>query len=171
MASCTLQDWSWEEPGAPCCLAGPICLTRSGCFDTTWGFPSPNWHAANGCILALTQSTTRSSAQRISPFLSPVSFRSRQDGRFTSPCSCIGWQSSSEGTPHRVSGICAAETDAQSHGYASEHGLSREGVVSKQSTAYRRRRCRGSVLWNSQGTHLHQIADYLAQEQLQRSYS
>src|SRR5882757_6446357 len=86
MASCTLQDWSWEEPGAPCCLAGPICLTRSGCFDTTWGFPSPNWHAANGCILALTQSTTRSSAQRISPFLSPVSFRSRQDGRFTSPC-------------------------------------------------------------------------------------
>jgi len=41
----------------------------------------------------------------------------------------------------------------------------------KQSTAYRRRRCRGSVLWNSQGTDLHQIADYLAQEQLQRSYS
>src|SRR6266436_3401422 len=85
MASCTLQDWSWEEPGAPCCLAGPICLTRSGCFDTTWGFPSPNWHAANGCILALTQSTTRSSAQRISPFLSPVSFRSRQDGAIHKP--------------------------------------------------------------------------------------
>src|SRR5712691_10816652 len=55
MASCTLQDWSWEEPGAPCCLAGPICLTRSGCFDTTWGFPSLNWHAANGCIHALAQ--------------------------------------------------------------------------------------------------------------------
>jgi len=25
--------------GAPCCPAGPICLTRSGCFDTTSAFP------------------------------------------------------------------------------------------------------------------------------------
>lgn len=33
-AWCTLQDCSWEEPGAPCCPAGPICLTRSGCFGS-----------------------------------------------------------------------------------------------------------------------------------------
>src|SRR5882724_6978538 len=78
MASCTLQAWSGEEAGAPYCPAGPTCLTRSGCFGTTSGFPSLNWHAANGCIHVSTQSTTHSSAQHTSRFrsldeqLSPV---------------------------------------------------------------------------------------------------
>src|SRR6202022_1934526 len=87
MAWCTSQGWSREEAGARCCLAGPICLTRSGCFDTTSGFPSLNWHAANGCIPFSTHSTTRSSAQHTSLFRSPVCFRSLRAGRFTSPCS------------------------------------------------------------------------------------
>ena len=69
------------------------------------GFPSLNWHAANGCIPFSTQSTTRSSAQHTSLFRSPGCFRSLQAGRFTSPCSSIGWQRSLEGTTQRVSGI------------------------------------------------------------------
>jgi hypothetical protein len=68
-------------------------------------FSSPNWPAANGRILALTQSTTLSSAQLTSPFLPLGFFRSLQDGRFTSRCNSIGSQRSSEGTTPRVSGI------------------------------------------------------------------
>jgi hypothetical protein len=30
-----LRCCSWEEAGDPCCLAEPICLTHSGCFDTS----------------------------------------------------------------------------------------------------------------------------------------
>ena len=45
-----------------------------------------------------------------------------------------GWR---VGSPSRR-WISPAARYAQSHGYASKHGLSREGVVSKQSTAYRR---------------------------------
>jgi hypothetical protein len=37
-----VAGWSWEEAGAPCCLAGPIWLTRLGCFGTTSAFPSLN---------------------------------------------------------------------------------------------------------------------------------
>src|ERR1700730_19051446 len=81
MALCTLQGWSGEEAGAPCCPAGPICLTRSGCFDTTWGFPSLNWHASNGCIPALTQSTTRSSKPLPAIEIAPgvLRYQSRRD--------------------------------------------------------------------------------------------
>ena len=34
----TLQGWSAEEAGDHYCRAGPICLTPSGCFDTTLAF-------------------------------------------------------------------------------------------------------------------------------------
>jgi len=80
-------------------------LTRSGCFDTTSVFPSLNWRAANGCIPALTLSTTRCNAQHTSLFRSPGSFRSLRDGRFTSLCNSIGCLRFSEGMTQRVSGI------------------------------------------------------------------
>ena len=70
MALCTLQGWSWEEAGAPCCLAGPICLTRSGCSDTTSVFPSLNWRAANGCIPVF--NTKYNALQRAAYFSVPV---------------------------------------------------------------------------------------------------
>src|SRR6267154_5690073 len=105
MAFCMLEGWAWEETGAPCYPAGPICLTHSECSDTTSVFSSLKWRAANGCIPALTQSTTPSSAQHTSLFLSPDFFRSLRDGRFTSPCNSVGWQHFLEGTTQRVSGI------------------------------------------------------------------
>src|SRR5437870_13037709 len=98
MALCTLQGWQWEEAGAPCCLAGPICLMGSECFDTTSVFHSLNWRAADGCIPFSTQSTTRSNAQHTSMFQSLGCFRSLQDGRFTSPCNSIGSPRSLETT-------------------------------------------------------------------------
>jgi hypothetical protein len=74
-------------------------------LDTTSAFPSLNWRAANGCIPFSTQSTTRSSAQHTSLFQSLGCFRLVQAGRFTSPCSSIGWQRSLGDTTQRVSGI------------------------------------------------------------------
>jgi transcriptional regulator with GAF, ATPase, and Fis domain len=49
--------------------------------------------------------------------------------------------------------------------------LSGERVATEQSNSNRRWRGRVTLLGNSFGAHLYQIADYSAQEQLQRSYS
>src|SRR6266436_5664404 len=61
--------------GEDCCPAGPICVTRSGCFGTTQDFRWPNSRAADGRTPISTRSTTRSSARHISLFRSLGSSR------------------------------------------------------------------------------------------------